>query len=246
METGLSSDPGMNWRWSKLDNITLISNSDAHSPRKMGREANILELEKLSYKNIYKAVCGKHLKLKSNNKLIKTLEFFPQEGKYHFDGHRACNICLTPIQTKKHKYICPKCKRPVTVGVMHRVDALSDRPGNKQGSTLKKPQNAAPYKNLIPLEEIIANSYGMGPNTKTVAKEYNNLISNFKNEFNILLNTPRRYLQSAVLNPNIAEGIMRVRKGKVYISPGYDGEYGKISIFTKQEQGFGKKQAALF
>ncbi|MAG45050.1 DNA helicase UvrD [bacterium] len=246
METGLSSDPGMNWRWSKLDNITLISNSDAHSPRKMGREANILELEKLSYKNIYKAVCGKHLKLKSNNKLIKTLEFFPQQGKYHFDGHRACNICLTPIQTKKHKYICPKCKRPVTVGVMHRVDALSDRPGNKQGSTLKKPQNAAPYKNLIPLEEIIANSYGMGPNTKTVAKEYNNLISNFKNEFNILLNTPRRYLQSAVLNPNIAEGIMRVRKGKVYISPGYDGEYGKISIFTKQEQGFGKKQAALF
>jgi len=236
METGLSSDPGMNWRWSALDKITLISNSDAHSFAKLGREVNILELKKISYKNIYEAIWEKR---KTGNRLLQTLEFFPQEGKYHFDGHRACNICFSPAQTKKYKNICPKCKKPLTIGVAHRVDDLSDR-------AEKKPRNAVLFQNLIPLQEIIADAFSMGVNTKTVQSRYDYLIEKFKNEFNVLLNIKEKDLAKTGVEPNIIQGIIRMRQGKVRIQPGYDGEYGKISIFSDQERGNFKKQKRLF
>lgn len=227
IETGLSSDPAMNWRLSALDKITLISNSDAHSPAKLGREANIFNCQ-LNFNSIINAI--------KKNKLVMTLEFFPQEGKYHFDGHRACDICLSPEKTKKYKNICPKCNKPLTVGVMHRVDDLADR---------KNPKKLSNFKNLIPLQEIISEALGFGPNTKTVNTEYEKLINNFKSEFNILLDAKISDLNKIAL-PGVAEGIKRVRQGKVIIRPGYDGEYGEIKIFDKKEREIYTKQRSLF
>ena len=263
METGLSSDPGMNWRWSALDKITLISNSDAHSLAKLGREVNVLNLKKISYKNICQAIClpaaaplgakagGKHLVrnayMRSQpNRLVKTLEFFPQEGKYHFNGHRVCGICLSPAQTKKYKNICPKCKKPLTIGVMHRVDELADRVGNVDGSVLRKPRGATPFQNLIPLQEIIADAFNMGVNTKTVQERYDYLIDKFNNEFNVLLSVGEKQLIEVGLQPAIVQGILRARNGKVRIQPGYDGEYGRISIFFEKERESFKKQKKIF
>jgi len=228
IETGLSSDPKMNWRLSALDKITLISNSDAHSPSKLGREANIFNCQ-LNYKSIINAI--------KNNKIIKTLEFFPEEGKYHFDGHRACNVCLSPAETRKLKGICPKCGKPLTVGVMHRIDDLADRPagaGFKPGL----------YKNLIPLIEIIAEALKFGVNTKAVNQEYEKLIKNFKTEFNVLLDAKIENLER-IAEPMVSLGIKRVREGKVHIEPGYDGEYGRISIFSSRDEEF-DKQRSLF
>ncbi|MFH1392680.1 MAG: endonuclease Q family protein [bacterium] len=226
IETGLSSDPAMNRRLSCLDKITLISNSDAHSPAKLGREANIFNC-KLNYKSIINAI--------KKNKIIKTLEFFPEEGKYHFDGHRSCGVCLSPEQAKKYKNICPKCGKLLTIGVMHRVDDLADR-RNYQGSVL--------FKRLIPLQEIIAEALKVGVDTKTVALEYEKLIKKFKNEFDILLNIKTEELEK-VAEPLVALGIKRVRQGKVHIKPGYDGEFGKVSIFGRESKEF-NKQKSLF
>ena len=232
-ETGLSSDPAMNWRLSALDKITLISNSDLHSPEKIAREANVFDTE-LSYSGIMQAI-----KSKNPEKFLYTIEFFPQEGKYHYDGHRLCNVCLAPEQTKKSGGICPVCQKPLTIGVLYRVEQLADR---EQGF---RPENAIPFKSLIPLKEIIGEAMGIGPATKGVDGEYTKLIKAFKNELNILLNVSQQELETAGL-PEIAESIARVRQGKVFIEPGHDGVYGKISIFSKQEQKKSTKQETLF
>jgi uncharacterized protein (TIGR00375 family) len=238
-ETGLSSDPPMSWRNSALDRITLISNSDAHSPAHIGREANVFEGEELSYKAIVEAIKRtKNLEARSLN-LIYTIEFFPQEGKYHYDGHRLCGISLSPKETKKYNGICPVCGKPLTIGVLNRVDSLADRP---EGF---KPENAIPFKSLIPLEEIIADALGQSIGTIEVEKEYKNLIEKFGNEFSVLIDAPRKELEKVTL-PEIAEGIIRVREGKVFIEPGYDGVYGKIRIFQKEEQKKLSKQGTLF
>lgn len=232
-ETGLSSDPKMCWRWSALDKITLISNSDSHSPRKIGREANVFDTD-LSYPAIVSAI-----KEKDPQKFLYTIEFFPQEGKYHYDGHRACDICLAPQQSKKYNNICPNCGRPLTLGVAHRVDELADR----KKST--KPKGAIPFRNLIPLEEIIAESLGVGTGTKKVEAEYKNLIEKLDNEFTVLLEASQPDLQNATL-PEIAEAVIRVRQGKVQIEPGYDGVYGKIKIFSQAEKKDSIRQKTLF
>jgi uncharacterized protein (TIGR00375 family) len=233
LETGLSSDPGMNWRLSALDKFSLISNSDSHSPAKIGREANVFDCE-LSY-NAIKAA----LKTKDKKKFLYTIEFFPEEGKYHFDGHRNCSTRLSPQETKQNKGICPKCGRPVTVGVMNRVDALADRP---EGF---KPDNAIPFKNLIPLDEIIAETKGVKKGSTAVEKDYMSLVTQFGTEFNILIKLSKEDLLSK-LSPRIAEGIIRVRDGKVEIKAGYDGEYGIISIFGGEEKKDKQEQLSLF
>jgi len=239
IETGLSSDPAMNWRWSELDNLTLISNSDAHSPAKLGREANVFEGSRLDYVALTEAIKKGARARRTTLSLVQTLEFFPQEGKYHYDGHRQCEVCLSPEETAAQKGICPKCGRPVTVGVMYRVAKLADRPVGGQ------PPNTIPFLRLIPLEEIIADVFSVGVNTKTVRKEYQNLINHFGSEFKILLEAPPGSIE-AVSSPEIAEGISRVRAGRVKIKPGYDGQYGQISVFTQGEQKTLSKQKSLF
>jgi len=220
VETGLSADPKMFWQISKLDNITLLSNSDAHSLPKLGREANVFDTE-LNYQGIVEAI-------KTKSKFLYTIEFFPEEGKYHFDGHASCNLSLAPEQSKKYNNICPACLKPLVIGVLNRVSELADRPLGFQ------PENAIPFKSLIPLQEIIAESIGTSIASKEVAKLYNNLIKSLGSEFKILLESSRQEIGKESL-PEVAEGVMRVREGKVFIEPGYDGVYGKIKIFPERE-----------
>ncbi|MGA2418090.1 MAG: endonuclease Q family protein [Candidatus Staskawiczbacteria bacterium] len=222
IETGLSSDPAMNWRLSQLDKITLISNSDAHSPQKIGREANVFDTD-LNYNSIAEAI-----KTKDKTKFLYTIEFFPEEGKYHYDGHRLCDLSLSPAQSKKYNNICPKCGKPLVIGVLNRVAELADRP---EGFV---PKNSIPFKNLIPLNEIIAESIGVSVASKEVIKHYNNLIKNLGSEFKILLESSREEIKKESL-PQIAEGVIRTREGKVSVDPGYDGVYGKIKIFSDGE-----------
>ena len=221
IETGLSSDPEMNWRLSCLDRITLVSNSDAHSPSKLGREANAFACA-LDYKEITRCI-----KEKDPAGLLFTVEFFPEEGKYHYDGHRNCNILFTPEESKQHNNICPKCNKQLTVGVMHRVEELADRP---EGFI---PKNAIPSIHLIPLEEIIAAALGAGTNTKGVQGEYMRMVEQAGSEFAILIDLPSEEIKK-IATPKIYEGIMLVRQGKLKIIPGYDGVYGQINIFPKE------------
>ena len=232
METGLSSDPAMNWKISFLDRITLISNSDSHSPRKIGREANMFDTE-LSYAGISDA-----LKTKDSNKFLYTVEFYPEEGKYHFDGHRNCDVVLTPKETKKYNGICPVCGKPLTVGVLNRVEELSDR---KDGFM---PENKIPFKSLVPLSEIISDVLGVGVASKAVEIEYNNLIKKVGSEFGVLLDASESSLKSATKS-EIADGILKVREGKVSKKPGYDGVYGKISVSVLKEDN-STNQTTLF
>ena len=223
IETGLSSDPQMNWRLSALDEITLISNSDAHSPSKIGREANVFDCA-LDYYEIIEA-----LKTKNRNAFLYTIEFFPQEGKYHYDGHRNCGVLFSPAETKSHNYICPVCGRRLTVGVMHRVESLADRP---EGFT---PQDAIGARHLVPLSEIIAEALSQGVNTKAVEGEYQRLILHLGNELDILLNVPEEEIEK-LASPRVSEGIRRVREARLQIVPGYDGVFGKINIFAEEEK----------
>ncbi len=239
IETGLSSDPAMNWRLSKLDKISLISNSDSHSLQKIGREANIFDTE-LSYKGIIDAI-------KSGlPAFAATIEFFPEEGKYHYDGHRLCGIVLPPEETKKYKGICPKCGKPLTIGVMNRVEKLADRsPLGERKNNYTAYDNRVPYYNLIPLDEIIAESLGMGTAAKKVKEEYKSLIRAFGSELKILLEINENELKP-VADARIVEGIKRVREVKIKIRPGYDGEYGEIKIFNEDERKELEEQGSLF
>jgi uncharacterized protein (TIGR00375 family) len=218
VETGLSSDPSMNWRLSALDTIALISNSDAHSPRKLAREANVLDCE-LSYS----AVCDALLS-RDPTRFLYTIEFFPEEGKYHLDGHRQCQVRFSPDETRQAKNLCPVCGKKLTVGVLHRVTALADRaPGYIR-------ENPIPAKYLLPLEEIIAAALGQQPGTKRVTAAYDALLEQYGSELGILLAVNERELARAT-PPRILAGILKVRRGEVRITPGYDGEYGKIALF---------------
>jgi uncharacterized protein (TIGR00375 family) len=223
----------MSWRNSSLDNIALISNSDAHSPQKIGREANVFETV-MSYQAITEAI-----KTKDPKKFLYTIEFYPEEGKYHYDGHRACTVRLSPQETKKYNGICPVCGKSMTIGVLNRAEELADR---KEGL---KPKGAIPFKSLVPLEEIIADVLNKGTGTKQVEKEYNSLIESFDSEFSILLDTSQKKLAEVTL-PEIAEGIIRVREGRVFKEPGYDGVYGKVRVFSKGEEKSLIKQKTLF
>jgi len=237
-ETGLSANPRMLWRMPDSRRITLISNSDAHSPAHLGREANVFEGNELNYQSIINTIKYRGA-TPVNLRLIYTIEFFPEEGKYHYDGHRMCGISLSPAESKKYNNICPNCGRPLTIGVLNRVEQLADRP---EGF---KPENAIPFKSLVPLAEIIADTLGQGVGTIGVDKEYKNLIEKFGNEFSVLIDVPRPELE-VVTSPEIAEGIIRVREGKVNITPGYDGVYGKIRIFSRGEQKTLSGQGILF
>ncbi len=234
IETGLSSDPEMNWRLSDLDPITLLSNSDAHSPNRLGREANAFDCE-LDYKEITEAI-----RKKDQKKLLFTLEFFPEEGKYHFDGHRECGINFSPIQTKTNQFLCPVCHKKLTIGVMHRVEELADRP---EGFI---PKSAIPFIHLIPLEEIIAEAMGFRVGTKSVDAEYDRLVEKGGSEFQVLLDAAPEELIPFVPK-KILEGIIRMRQGKVSIIPGHDGVYGKINLYPeKKEPEEQKEQLKLF
>jgi len=222
IETGLSSDPEMNWRLSALDPITLISNSDAHSPNRIGREANVFAGEP-NGQEILEAI-----RQKDRSKFLFTIEFYPEEGKYHYDGHRACGIVFSPAETKRNNYLCPVCKKKLTVGVMHRVESLADRPVGAM------PPGGIPSVHLVPLEEIIAAALEQGVNTAAVEREYQRMISQGGSEFNILLDLSPSDLAS-FCSPRILEGILRVREGRLRIIPGHDGTYGKIQIFIGEE-----------
>jgi uncharacterized protein (TIGR00375 family) len=234
IETGLSSDPEMNWRLSALDSITLLSNSDAHSPTRLGREANVFDCA-LDYQEITETI-----RKKDRKKLLFTIEFFPEEGKYHYDGHRQCGVVFSPSQTKANQYLCPNCRKKLTVGVLHRVEELADRP---EGFL---PKNAIPSIHLIPLEEVIAEALGVRVGTKTVESEYERLVERGGSEFRILLDATPDELASFVPS-NILDGIIRMRQGKVSIVPGHDGVYGKITLFPeKKEVEEVKEQLKLF
>ncbi len=221
VETGLSSDPLMNWRLSALDKITLVSNSDAHSAAKIGREANILDTE-ISYSAILEAI-------KTRKGFSGTIEFFPEEGKYHYDGHRDCGVSLSPKETIHYDHLCPACGRKVTVGVMHRVEKLADR---EHGF---RPEGAPPFFSIIPLPEIIAEGLKCGANTKKVNALYLSLLEQLGSEFTILMDAPFDDIEHAG-TPLIREAIARMRAGKVHIAPGYDGEFGKVRIFEEVER----------
>ncbi|MEW6419215.1 MAG: endonuclease Q family protein [Nitrospirota bacterium] len=282
IETGLSSDPLMNWRLSSLDHITLISNSDAHSPAKLGREANIFDFSdtsestnthlskwdnppnppllkggegglfikggeargiftkgrkigikrEISYESIINA-------LKTRKGFAGTIEFFPEEGKYHYDGHRFCDVSLSPKETIKHNYLCPVCGKRVTVGVMHRVEKLADRADGF------RPEGAPLYYSIIPLCEIIAETLKVGVNSKAVEAEYFKVLKNLGNEFRILMDVSISDIESSG-SPVLSEAISRMRSGNVYIEPGFDGRYGKIKIFEEMERKEIKGQGMLF
>ena len=230
IETGLSSDPAMNWRLSALDRLTLISNSDAHSAPKLGREANIFDTE-VSYRAIAEAI-------KTRKRFLGTIEFFPEEGKYHYDGHRPCGVCCSPAETREHGFRCPACGKRLTVGVMHRVELLADR---EVGFKLP---GAPPYFSAIPLQEVLAEAKGVGANSKAVFDEYMNLLAKLGNEFKVLMDAPPDDIARSS-SPVVAEAIVRMRAGQVNIRPGYDGEYGKIKIFEQAERGAIKGQMHL-
>ncbi len=231
IETGLSSDPRMNRRLSQLDGITLISNSDAHSPAKIGREANIFNTD-VAYKSIMEAI-------KTGDGFSGTIEFFPEEGKYHYDGHRVCRVSLSPGETIRHDYLCPVCGRRVTVGVMHRVEKLADR---EDGFELS---GSPGFHSIIPLPEIISETVKVGVNSKRVNREYFSILERLGNEFRILMETPLEDIGMAGFSL-LQEAISRVRSGDIHIAPGFDGEFGKIRIFEKVGREEIKGQKMLF
>ncbi len=219
LETGLSSDPAMNWRLSSLDKYTLVSNSDSHSfwPWRIGREANVLDMEELTYARLLGV-----LRERDPKRFIYTIEVDPSYGKYHLDGHRDCNVCMEPRDSMKADNICPVCRRPLTIGVLHRVEELADRP---EGFV---PKESIPYKSVIPLSEIISSSIGIGQlYSKKVWEVYNRLIGKFGSEFNVLLEAPPRDMEHAA-GRKVADAVMGIREGKFGIRPGFDGVYGKV------------------
>ena len=218
LETGLSSDPAMNWRISKLDRYQLVSNSDAHSPSKLGREANLLDID-CSYEGLYRAI-------QTGEGLEGTVEFFPEEGKYHFDGHRKCGVSLSPVEAERLGGICPVCGKKLTMGVDHRVEQLADR---AEGFVKK---DGKKYESLVPLPEVISACMGYSTASKKVQGCFEQMIQTLGTEFDILRNVPSEDIKSCT-GERIAEGIENVRTGNVKRIPGYDGEYGKIELFEE-------------
>jgi uncharacterized protein (TIGR00375 family) len=221
LETGLSSDPPMNWRLSKLDNLTLVSNSDSHSfwPWRMGREANVFELNRLSYREVTDAI-----RTKDTSRFKFTIETDPAYGKYHWTGHRNCNVSLSAQEARKRGNICPVCGRKLTEGVEQRVEELADRPADFKAG------HSPGYMRLMPLSEIIATVLSVdSPSTQAVWKIYNSLVNRFGDEYKVLIDASKEELNEVVEQP-IAEAIARVREGSVTVVPGYDGVYGKLVL----------------
>jgi len=236
LETGLSSDPAMNWRLTNLDKYSLVSNSDSHSfwPWRIGRECNVFDID-LNYKSLIKA-------LHTKEGFKETIEVDPGYGKYHFDGHRNCNVCLEPSESVKLRDICPSCGKPLTIGVLHRIEELADRP---EGYELK---DAVPFKTLIPLSELISGLLNTGVATQKTWKVFNELISKFGSEYNVLLNATKEELEK-VADEKLTETIILNRAGKIKVNPGYDGEYGIPVLgdkkFEKKEIKIKHKQMGL-
>jgi len=233
LETGLSSDPAMNWRVSSLDGFTLVSNSDAHSPLNLGREANLFNTE-LSYPAIKSA-----LETGNPDQFLGTFEFYPEEGKYHIDGHRACDVSFWPASTLEHDGVCPVCGKPLTLGVLYRVEELADR---KKG---RRPSQSAPYFSIIQLKDILAEIFRVGPNSKKVTQAYRTALDKLGSEFNILHNLNRVDIEPAGISL-LAEAVERMRRQKINIIPGYDGQYGRVQIFKDQERAKLMGQQSLF
>ncbi len=236
IETGLSSDPEMNWRIKELDNRSIVSFSDAHSAVKMGREATVFELSGLSFSNIKKAI-----KKEGDEKISYTIEFYPEEGKYHYTGHRNCRVTQTPEETKEKGSLCPVCKRPLTVGVMHRVEKLAGRPTNLKVSIdelgvswVEDPTNLHPkYVKLVPMVEILSESLSVMPGSLKVLSKFDEMVANFGSELNILLKTSVSDIEKK-FGERIASGISKVRKQEINVSPGFDGEFGKVKIWNEE------------
>ena len=231
VETGLSSDPPMNWRVSQLDGLTLVSHSDAHSPAKLGREANLMDTP-LTYPGMVRAI-------RTGEGFLGTIEFFPEEGKYHLDGHRNCGICLTPAETQARGGLCPVCGRKLTVGVEHRVEELADRPVGY------RPEGAKPFESLAPLPEVLAACTGVSATCKRTVALYERMLNEMGPEFYILRQAPVAEIER-LAGPCIAEGIRRLRAGKVERRAGFDGEYGTISLLTPSEIERLNGQTSLF
>ncbi len=232
LETGLSSDPSMNWRLSVLDKFTLVSNSDSHScwPWRIGREANVFDLEQLTYDNVLGAIRGK-----DSQRFKLTIETDPAYGKYHWTGHRNCGVSLPPHEALKYENLCPVCRKKLTKGVEQRVEELADRPPGFE------PQNAIGYMRLLPLSDIIATVLGASsPSVKDVWRIYNRLIARFDNEYAVLIDVPLEEL-SKMADLEIAEAIVRVRQGKAQVTPGYDGVYGQLNLSEDVEKASGGK-----
>ncbi|PIR79890.1 MAG: DNA helicase UvrD [Candidatus Levybacteria bacterium CG10_big_fil_rev_8_21_14_0_10_35_13] len=271
IETGLSSDPYMNWQIKELNNRSILSFSDAHSPAKMGRESTVFELEKLTFDNIKNAIMKPSLKSTTGSTSIKessahsprgtrdtsdtpdtsrikyTIEFYPEEGKYHFTGHRNCDYVQTPEQTRSQGTICPVCKRPLTVGVMHRVEDLAKDGFEKEVSKLNSngvkwildpSKKHPPFVKLVPLNEIIAESLSSTVSSQKVKDAYNNLCEELGNELNVLLKASvsdiaknAAHSAGSGQGEKVAEGVEKVRKGEIVMVPGFDGQYGIVKIW---------------
>lgn len=232
-ETGLSADPGMCWRVSALDGVALLSSSDAHGPRTVAREATLLEGE-LSYRGVREAFrtgaparAGE--RAASPTRLVETVEFFPEEGKYHLDGHREHGVRMTPQERRDAGGLCPACGKPVTVGVLSRVEELADRPDGA------RPDGAPGYRRLVPLDEVVAAALGVRPAAKRVAAVRAQLLAAFGDELTVLGNAPLVGVEAAG-GARVAEGVRRVREGRVGVEPGYDGEFGTVRIFGEDER----------
>lgn len=245
IETGLSSDPEMNWQIEELKTRSILSFSDAHSLPKMGREATVFELEKLTFENIRKAIMRS-----GKNRVLYTIEFYPEEGKYHFSGHRNCKVVFGPEGIKTKGNICPVCKRRLTEGVLYRVNQLSKE--SLLGRVEQKYNSSGlrwytdrlnlhpPYVKLVPLNEIIAESISCPVGSEKVKVKFDGLCSEFGSEINILLKTPILELKKK-FGEKIAEGLEKVRRGDIFIDPGYDGEYGKVRIWSEDNNIVGEK-----
>lgn len=258
IETGLSSDPAMNWRIQELDSRAILSFSDAHSGAKLGREATVFDVQHLSYNNIRNAIVG-HM----HDRIAYTMEFYPEEGKYHYTGHRNCSVKHTPKETKEKGVLCPVCGRKLTVGVMHRVEELAGRseeslqivrkpiPGKTIVGTFSEAFPERPgYVMSVPLLEILSEALSAAVGTQTVETAYHALIEKFGSEFTVLLDVSIADI-ATVAGAHVAEGIEKVRRGDIVIDPGFDGVFGKVMIWNESNKGNsgtdpGKEQLSLW
>ncbi len=234
VETGLSSDPNMNWRLPELDNFSIVSFSDAHSPHphRLGREATLFQLAQISYLDIYQAM----KKSNEDNKILMTVEFFPEEGKYHYDGHRLCGVRFSPEQAKNNNYLCPVCGRKITIGVMSRVEKLAQRP-----SSFIDPQRPS-FKRTTPLTQILGQIFSLEPTSKKIFSMYLEIVNELGPELNILIGKYDQKLMSQKY-PLVWEALRKIDRGDIILEPGYDGEYGKVLISSEKNQVFKTKGA---
>lgn len=219
IETGLSSNPKMNWRLSALDRVFLVSNSDAHSLDKLGREANVFEMDAPSYGALH-CILSTH----DTKKFVETIEFFPEEGKYHADGHRDCAFWCLPDETKRLKGLCPICGKPLTIGVLHRIDTLADRPMD-----LPRPSGMVPFRSIVPLDLVIGGALDVGQGSKRVREERERMVADGRTEFGVLLDMPESELMR-IARPEVVQSLLRMRRGELFIRPGYDGVFGEVSL----------------